>query len=543
MLRIIIVLPLILWLSGCSSLTTLKGNVAYQGKDLKKTYYQVSIKSFDETTIAATVFQPRISSLENAPLIIHAHGIGVFRISSHFSLYPLAVLSGESAMKAWKDGYWVISYDSRGHGGSDGKVSMMNPETEVRDVSAIIDWAVENIPNLKRDENDYSIGMIGESYGGGVQLLASVFEPRIDAIVPITTWYDLNMAMDQEMPKSLWGMGLYAATQIGTGFDVDSDLSDFFQHGMTNELTEADALMLSKRSLAHYCDTDMLPNSDALLIQGFTDTMLSVDHALKSRDCFLKAGKDVRTLLMRNGHHMPLVESVSRQPFFSNDKYINCDKTPKKSVDVVLNWWDLKLRGKSELDETVPEFCVSISDNEGIDPTEGKQKIETYDVAKSSVSSGFSGMNEWLFQPIDAVSDLLRWGEDHDSLEEEKKGGFFRPLFIPLKKAQFAQYVYGAPKIHANLKSVRGNPLVFVGLGLKRKSKSLVSLVDYQIQAVSGEGEHSINLPTVTAKLLEGDTIGLLVYGSHPHYMFRTSFLPNETFIAGKLEIPFVEFQ
>jgi cephalosporin-C deacetylase-like acetyl esterase len=34
--------------------------------------------------------------------------------------------------------------------------------------------------------------MIGESYAGGVQYIASALDVRLQAIVPITTWYDIT---------------------------------------------------------------------------------------------------------------------------------------------------------------------------------------------------------------------------------------------------------------------------------------------------------------------------------------------------------------
>ena len=33
--------------------------------------------------------------------------------------------------------------------------------------------------------------MIGESYGGGAQILGSIHDERLAALVPIATWYDL----------------------------------------------------------------------------------------------------------------------------------------------------------------------------------------------------------------------------------------------------------------------------------------------------------------------------------------------------------------
>ncbi len=39
---------------------------------------------------------------------------------------------------------------------------------------------------------DPRIGMVGASYGGGIQLVAAATDPRIDAIVPTIAWNTLN---------------------------------------------------------------------------------------------------------------------------------------------------------------------------------------------------------------------------------------------------------------------------------------------------------------------------------------------------------------
>ena len=42
---------------------------------------------------------------------------------------------------------------------------------------------------------DPRVGMIGGSYGGQIQYAVAMQDPRIDAIIPIITWNDLNYSL------------------------------------------------------------------------------------------------------------------------------------------------------------------------------------------------------------------------------------------------------------------------------------------------------------------------------------------------------------
>ena len=144
-------------------------------------------------------------------------------------------------------------------------------------------------------------------------------------------------------------------------------------------------------------------------------------------------------------------------------------------------------------------------------------------------------------QPVDMVFDWFRWGKDSDALSEEVKGGYMRPLFIPLQKSQSQSDVFGIPTIDLSLNNAgEEDPLVFVGLGVKRSSKSRVELIDYQIKALKGREIRQQELPAVSVRLQQGDTLGLLVYGYHSHYMFQGSFWPDETRLQGTLTLPFL---
>ncbi len=43
---------------------------------------------------------------------------------------------------------------------------------------------------------DPRVGMLGGSYGGGIQFAAASVDPRIDTIVPLITWNDLSYSLD-----------------------------------------------------------------------------------------------------------------------------------------------------------------------------------------------------------------------------------------------------------------------------------------------------------------------------------------------------------
>src|SRR5690606_15029026 len=207
MMRILFVALLGL-LSACAARTSLP---PMDNDVLSAKRYQVEIIAHDGARIGVTVWQPELAAGADAPLVLHTHGFGLQRMDGRFGLYENLIPSGLIAKKLWQQGAWVMTWDQRGHGDSDGIINVMDPEKEVRDVTTLLDWAEANIPRLRRDaDGDIRVGMIGESYGGGVQLLASVKDARIDAIVPITTWFDLSTALaPQDVPKGGWIKVLY----------------------------------------------------------------------------------------------------------------------------------------------------------------------------------------------------------------------------------------------------------------------------------------------------------------------------------------------
>ena len=76
-------------------------------------------------------------------------------------------------------------------------------------------------PTRQSRQLDPRIGMVGASYGGGIQLATAINDHRIDAIVPTIAWHSLNTALyKDEAFKSSWGT-LLAAALIGTNASVN----------------------------------------------------------------------------------------------------------------------------------------------------------------------------------------------------------------------------------------------------------------------------------------------------------------------------------
>ena len=107
-------------------------------------------------------------------------------------LHPLVVMPtawgskqteylGVGALLA-RSGFVVVAYTQRGFNASGGQIDFGGPTT-VGDVTTVIDWAIKN---LSADSS--KVGLLGQSYGAGVGLLAAERDPRIKAVVALSTW-------------------------------------------------------------------------------------------------------------------------------------------------------------------------------------------------------------------------------------------------------------------------------------------------------------------------------------------------------------------
>lgn len=550
--RHLFILSLVLVFSGCQQqqMTQNKSIITVAADDrhsvdaiqpvnavqsVKAGYYHVDIPTFDGTLLRATVFQPNLDRGQTAPLIIHSHSFSTFRMSKPLSLYGTIMFAGKTALQLWRQGYWVISFDQRGHGESGGQINLMSADYEVRDASSVIDWAEAHLPRMTQHAEGSAIGMLGESYTGSLQLLASTQDARIDAIVPIHTWYDLSQSLYPQGVAKGWLTTLIVAGNLLNYGRVNSVINDGYLHTFRKGgTTDAFAENLEARSLKTFCDQGQLPQADALVFQGFQDTLFGIDQGIQIRNCFLKAGKDVRFIGTQKGHMLPMVQQDGLMPIHNVDKNIRCGKHQYSSSQMIVDWFDEKLKQQSNAAGYIPQVCLTVDPQQGLTMTDIPVGGRRFSFSPVSIHGNYAGLLEWLLKPSGTVLRGL------NIQEAENKTAWLRPAFMPLMTVEKAQYLLGVPLLDADVSKPdeAKEPTVFVGLA--RMHGHSIELISKQVTPLLGAGKHKIVLGGVSAALKPGDQVGVIIYSYSSQYrMARSGFL-TQAKIKGVIELPLI---
>jgi ABC-2 type transport system ATP-binding protein len=536
-------------LSACAA-RTLPPVPADQPLDAKR--YQVTVIAHDGVELGATVWQPALAAGQSAPLVMHSHGFGLQRMDGLFGLYENLIPSGQIAKKLWQQGFWLITWDQRGHGDSGGEIDVMNPDLEVRDVSTLLDWAEKNIGRLARDaDGDIRVGMVGESYGGGVQLLATVQEPRIDALVPMTTWYDLDSALSpHDVPKGGWIKTLYLIGDWWNFRKLNAAVRESFHQARNGVVTDEFRQNYANHSLKYYCDNGQLPHADALLIQGLRDMLFNVQQTLDASECFRRAGKNVNVIVQEGGHLLPLSQRSPSTPVWYLDKTLHCMDQPLATEDVAVHWLQNKLTdGAASAGENLPPICLSAGEQWGASlarwPTAALQ--DSIELSPVTLQGSVSGGWRWLT----ATGDWFSGWRSETALTKKfaaPRDSGFKPAFIPLHSATTDEKRFGTPsitlkKVHADaLETVENTPAndsqarVLVGLVVRRAGTSKLRIIDDQI--TPAPFNQTIDLAPVALSLEAGDQLGVVLFSRDRQFNTKDMDFSDGVEVSGSIRIP-----
>lgn len=258
-------------------------------------------------------------------------------------------------LAAGKYGYAVLSYSGLGFGGSGCKISLDDPSYDGRAGSQLIsflggrtgiartlsgqpypavDWIVhDHTDHAGHPERfDPRVGMIGGSYGGGIQFAVAKVDPRLDTIVPIITWNDLryslapnnaydpgqlaDVAGDPDTPgaqKVEWSLLLFADGLLSglTGAQVDPmrngacidyliDVCPFAVESSANAVfTQGVLHFLAHASVGTYVNKIRIPT---LLMQGQGDTLFNLREAATTYRELRSEGTPVKMIWQSWGH-------------------------------------------------------------------------------------------------------------------------------------------------------------------------------------------------------------------------------------------------
>lgn len=321
------------------------------------------VGSFDGAPLFTTLFMPAQAAGHPAPLVMRGHGWGGHGERTLDE-------ASSTTRKLLAAGYAVLTWDERGFGWSGGKVHLLKPDIEGKDVTALVDW-VATTPGVARHIvcevprrpdgtcPDPVIGMTGASYGGAIQLAAAAAdpgetvtggrEPRIDALAPEITWHDLREALYAgRVVNRAWGGLLYAAgmpTARGEGLDPRNPAGPQ-RGGLAREIHQAQAEatatnQLSERSVGFFGDSSLAVYGrthpiavPTLLMQGTVDTLFDLTEAVRTFRR-LRARNTPARLIAFCGGHVPCPDS-----------YPDADDRARLDA-AILDWFARHLRGQA----------------------------------------------------------------------------------------------------------------------------------------------------------------------------------------------------
>jgi ABC-2 type transport system ATP-binding protein len=262
----------------------------------------VKVVSFDGTPIYVHFFPaPGLQPGQTAPTILNGPGLslpGETNPTAETNPFLPDQVIGMAPLL--RNGYNVITWDPRGEWSSGGQLEINSPDFEARDISAIISWLSQQPEACATAGCDPRIGMVGASYGGGIQLVTAAIDPRVDAIVPTIAWNSLNSSLYKaEAFKSSWGTLLSAALTFTFARTNPRILPAAVWGLLSSTVTPADQQLLDERGPDELVADITAPT---LLIQGTVDTLFTLQEAHENAMVLIGNGVPTKVLWYCGGH-------------------------------------------------------------------------------------------------------------------------------------------------------------------------------------------------------------------------------------------------
>jgi ABC-2 type transport system ATP-binding protein len=325
---------------GYSQLVTFTPNPSVDNTTGDPLAFTYKMPSFDGTLIslnwfpASTLGPNGVPAGDVAPTILNGPGLATAGQTDPYATYGINELTpGVQSLR--NDGYNVVSWDPRGEFASGGILQLDSPAFEGRDVTSMINWIATQPTSDVNGPNDPKVGMVGGSYGGGIQLVSAGTDPRIDAIVPAIAWNSLNSS-------------LYPDNAFKTAYSTLLLLDLVLAHARINNqiylgVLTGDLLGIitntAKAVLASSGPNFVVGNIQAptLFIQGTVDVLFTLQQAIENAQS-LNPAVPTQMIWFCGGHGVCLTP----------------DTTGTRNLDASLNWLDKYVKG--EVVPAAPNF-------------------------------------------------------------------------------------------------------------------------------------------------------------------------------------------
>lgn len=257
--------------------------------------------SFDDTRIRIHWF-PRPDADGDSPTILMGPGWGSpgdTNVDESGSAVPGAP-AGTSIGGLHAAGYNVATWDPRGFGESDGTVQIDSADFEARDVSTLIDWVAAQDGVRLDDDGDPRVGMVGGSYGGGIQFVTAAIDCRVDVITPSIAWNSLATSLyPDETYKAGWANLLLAGAM---GRDLDEHITTASADAdATGVLGQAEREWFVDRGPDYLLSRIQVPT---LILQGTVDNLFPLAEGVRNYVALANNGIPVAMTWFCGGHGM-----------------------------------------------------------------------------------------------------------------------------------------------------------------------------------------------------------------------------------------------
>jgi ABC-2 type transport system ATP-binding protein len=262
--------------------------------------FTTTVTSFDGTPISTNFFPAAgLPAGMTAPTLLLGPGFADPGETNPNSSWSTQYgVPGLAPLRA--DGYNVVTWDPRGVQASGGVLHLNNPMFEGRDAQAIIDW-VATRPEARLDGvGDPRMGMVGGSYGGGIQLVTAAIDHRVDAIVPGITW---NSLLDSLYPNGAFKTAyslLLTLDLLTSGIRAIPDIYAGVVTGtLLGVLTPGQQATLSSSGPGQLVHDITAPT---LLFQGTVDPLFPLQQAVANAQILDANGVPVKMVWFCGGH-------------------------------------------------------------------------------------------------------------------------------------------------------------------------------------------------------------------------------------------------
>ena len=311
--------------------------------------FTTMVTSFDGVQISTNFFPAAgLMEGETAPTVLNGPGLSAFGNTDAKSVWTIqGMVPGIVPLR--EAGYNYVSWDPRGEHASGGYLQLDNPFFEGRDVQHIIDYVATLSQTELDGQGDPTMGMVGGSYGGGIQLVVAGIDDRIEAIVPTIAWNSLNDALYPTADfKTSWGALLGLAL-----FRIDARINSqiypaLIQGSLLGFLNESQQAILSSSGPTVLVESITAPT---LLIQGTADGLFPLEQSSINAELLAANDVPVDVIWFCGGHGVclnPQQPAVGTEPgIYTLQGEVNMEST--------LDWLDKYVNG-NELVPTGPRF-------------------------------------------------------------------------------------------------------------------------------------------------------------------------------------------